>query len=82
MTRSKTGPGPRARWLRLGAVVGKQRTERFWRRCGFQEVRPRLRVNTGGRLNDLRVMVKVLGRRSLSDDLALVPRDQPESDLP
>jgi predicted GNAT superfamily acetyltransferase len=71
-----------ARWLRLGAVVGTQRAERFWQRCGSQEVRQRLRVDTGGRLNDLRVMVKALGGGGLGDHLVLGPRDQAEADLP
>lgn len=71
-----------ARWLRLGAVVGNRRAERFWRRCGFREVRQRHAVDTGGRVNDLYVMVKPLDEAPWSDYFASVPRDHPDSTLP
>lgn len=71
-----------ASWLRLGVVIGNTRAERFWARCGFVEVRQRLGVDTGGRINDLSVRVKPLAGGSLPTYWALVPRDHPESDLP
>jgi RimJ/RimL family protein N-acetyltransferase len=71
-----------ALWLRLGVVVGNQRAERFWARHGFAQTRLRRGIDTGGRLNDLRVMIKPLAGGTLADYLALVPRDQPEADLP
>jgi GNAT superfamily N-acetyltransferase len=71
-----------ARWLRLGVVAGNARAEAFWQRCGFDEVRVRRDVDTGGRLNTVRVMVKPLDGGRLDDYLALVPRDQPDSPLP
>lgn len=76
-----------ARWLRLGAVVGNARAERFWAACGFTDVRRREKVDTGGRVNDLRVMVKPLQHSgasapALAAYLALVPRDRPDSPLP
>ena len=69
-------------WLRLGVVIGNTRAERFWTRRGFVEVRRRLGVDTGGRVNDLSVRVKALAGGDLETYWALVPRDHPESDLP
>ena len=49
------------------------------------EVRVRENIDTGGRLNTLRVMVKPLAAAGTSDlacYLASVPRDQPGSTLP
>ncbi|WP_284617818.1 GNAT family N-acetyltransferase [Aquabacterium humicola] len=71
-----------ARWLRLGVVAGNGRAERFWQRCGFTEVCLRRDVDTGGRLNTLRVMVKPLGADGIAPYLALVARDRPEAPLP
>ena len=74
-----------ARWLRLGVVQGNTRAERFWERLGYAEVRVRKNIDTGGRLNTLRVMVKPLPAASTTDlahCLSLVPRDQPGSALP
>ena len=72
-----------ARWLRLGVVLGNARAEAFWQRVGYAEVRQRLNVDTGGRLNTIRVMVKPLGLDACFDDyLAMVCRDRPESGLP
>ncbi|MBI3148640.1 MAG: GNAT family N-acetyltransferase [Betaproteobacteria bacterium] len=71
-----------ASWLRLGVVIGNTRAERFWTRRGFVEVRRRLGVDTGGRVNDLSVRVKALAGGALEAYWALVPRDHPESDLP
>ncbi len=70
-----------ARWLRLGVVAGNARAEAFWRRCGYVEVRQRHGVDTGGRINSLRVLVKPLAGGSLSEYLALVERDRPDSTL-
>lgn len=71
-----------ARWLRLGVVAGNDRAERFWHAQGFAEVRRRPGVDTGGRLNDLRVLAKPLAGGTLAEYLALVPRDRPDSTLP
>ncbi|MEP6669299.1 MAG: GNAT family N-acetyltransferase [Chthoniobacter sp.] len=70
-----------AKWLRLGVVEGSARAERFWARHGFQQVRVRAGVETGGRLNHIRVLVKPLGASGVAEYLALVPRDQPDSTL-
>lgn len=69
-------------WLRLGVVAGNARAERFWQAQGFAEVRRREGVDTGGRVNDLRVLAKALAGGTLADYLALVPRDRPDSALP
>lgn len=71
-----------AQWMRLSVIVGNARAERFWARQGYVEVRRRLGIDTGGRRNDARVMVKSLGSQGLDAYLARVPRDQPGSDLP
>ena len=71
-----------AQWLRLGVVVGNGRAERFWQRQGFTETRVRHGVDTGGRLNSVRVMVKPLTGGTLADYRQRVPRDQPDADLP
>ena len=71
-----------ALWLRLGVVKGNARAEHFWSRHGFREVRVRVGIDTGGRVNDLRVLVKPLGNAGLAEYLELVPRDQPHSTLP
>ena len=71
-----------ARWLRLGVVAGNERAERFWQAQGFAELRRREGVDTGGRLNDLRVLAKPLAGGTLAEYLALVPRDRPGSTLP
>lgn len=71
-----------ARWLRLGVVDGNARAERFWSRRGFREVRTRADVDTGGRFNNIRVLVKPLEELTISEYLARVPRDKPESTLP
>jgi hypothetical protein len=69
-------------WLRLGVVAGNARAERFWQTQGFAEVRRREGIDTGGRVNDLRVLAKPLGSGTLADYLALMPRDRPGSALP
>jgi RimJ/RimL family protein N-acetyltransferase len=71
-----------AQWMRLSVIVGNARAERFWERQGYAEVRRRLGIDTGGRRNDARVMVKALGHLGLDDYLVRVPRDHPGSDLP
>jgi len=65
-------------WIRLGVVIGNARAERFWEKCGYREVRKRLGVPYGRKMNDLRVMVKPLAGGRLSDYLAAVARDRPE----
>jgi GNAT superfamily N-acetyltransferase len=68
-----------ARWLRLGVVEGNARAERFWERLGYVEVRRRLDVAMGERINNLRVMVKPLAMATIPEYLALVARDRPET---
>ena len=74
--------GQGAHWLRLGVVVGNRRAQGFWLRQGFTVTRLRRGIDTGGRLNDLQVMVKPLAGGTLADYLTLVPRDAPDADLP
>jgi RimJ/RimL family protein N-acetyltransferase len=71
--------GPGAQWLRLGVVQGNTRAERFWERCAFVEVRKRGGVEMGKLVNTLRVMAKPLAAGTLSEYLALVARDRPET---
>jgi GNAT superfamily N-acetyltransferase len=71
-----------ARWLRLGVVEGNARAERFWARRGYVEVRRRLGVDTGGLINDIRVLVKPLADGDVAEYLERVPRDLPDSTLP
>lgn len=71
-----------ARWIRLGVVVGNERAERFWARRGYREVRVRSGIDTGGRVNDVRVLVKSLWGESIEDYLARVPRDRRDSSPP
>lgn len=71
-----------AQWLRLGVVLGNARAEAFWLRMGYSEVRQRLNVDTGGRLNTIRVMAKPLATDARFENyLAMVPRDRPDSAL-
>jgi len=77
--------GQGARWLRLGVVQGNARAERFWLSQGYTETRVREGVDTGGRVNTVRVMVKPLaaaGAGWLDDYLARVPRDRRGSEPP
>jgi len=53
-----------------------------WLRQAFTVTRLRCGIDTGGRLNDLQVMVKPLAGGTLADYLTLVPRDAPDADLP
>jgi len=71
-----------ALWIRLGAVVGNTRAERFWERQGFTEVRRRTGTQLGDITHTIRVFVKPLGTPGLDDYLDLVARDRPESNLP
>ena len=66
-----------ARWIRLGAVLGNTRAERFWERMGFVEVRRREGVAMEARVQTLRVFVKCLDGGSVADYLARVDRDRP-----
>ena len=71
-----------AEWMRLGVVTGNDRAERLWDRLGFVEVRRRAGVDTGGRINDVKVMVKPLRGGRIADYLARIERDRPDSTLP
>lgn len=68
-----------ARWIRLGVVAGNSRAERFWERLGYVEVRRRLGLEMGDKVNDLRVMVKPLHGNGLAPYLERVARDRPEA---
>lgn len=71
-----------ARHLRLGVVLGNPRAERFWARQGYHELRRREGVDTGGRVNTVRVMLKPLADEGIEAYLLAMPRDQPGSPLP
>lgn len=66
------------RWIRLGVVEGNARAERFWQKCGYRDVRKRLAVPMGARVNDVRVMVKPLATASVREYLSAVARDRTE----
>lgn len=71
------------RWIRLGAVVGNEKAERFWVGRGYHEVRRRHGIVMGQRTNDLHVYVKALQPdATVADYLARVERDRPESVAP
>jgi ribosomal protein S18 acetylase RimI-like enzyme len=70
--------GQGAQWIRLGAVVGNDKAERFWRRQGYVEVRQRTGVAMGLLTNTLFVFVKPLCDGSVAQYLERVPRDRPE----
>ncbi len=74
--------GRGASYLRLGVVLGHARAECFWQRQGFVELRRREGIDTGGRINTLRTMLKALGSGSVWAYLEAVPRDRPGSPLP
>lgn len=65
-------------WMRLGVVVGNAQAQAFWRRVGFEPLRLRHGVDTGGRVNDIEVMFKPLAARGRDDYLSLVARDRPD----
>jgi GNAT superfamily N-acetyltransferase len=71
-----------ARWLRLAVISGNVAAERFWAKCGYQQVRTRPYVNASGAAVTARVLVKPLGDGAVEEYLALVPRDAPHSTLP
>ncbi len=71
-----------ARHLRLGVVAGNTPAERFWARQGYRELRQREGIDTGGRVNTVRVLLKPLGAEGLEAYLQAVPRDRPGSALP
>jgi GNAT superfamily N-acetyltransferase len=68
-----------ALWLRLGVVEGNATAERFWEKLGFIELRRREGIETGARINTLRVMARPLQGGEIGEYLELVPRDRPES---
>lgn len=70
--------GQGMRWLRLGVVAGNAPAERFWARQGYAEIRRREGVDTGGRVNTVRTMLKALtADATLEDYYAANPRDRP-----
>ena len=70
-----------ARWIRLGAVVGNAKAERFWEKAGYAEVRRRSGVRTGELTSVVRVLVKPLGDATVDEYLRRVERDRPDSTL-
>jgi len=70
--------GEGAHWLRLGAVSGNLKAERFWEKVGYTEVRRRSGVQLGSMTHTIRVFVKPLCTSSLEKYLNLVARDRPE----
>ncbi|GAB4122371.1 MAG: hypothetical protein Fur0014_21650 [Rubrivivax sp.] len=71
-----------AAWMRLGVVAGNARAERFWARHGDVPTRVREGVDTNGRVNTVRVMVKPQAGGAIDDHLAPAPRDRAGSPLP
>ncbi len=71
-----------ARHLRLGVVQGNAPAERFWARQGYQELRVREGIDTGGRINTVRVLLKPLADEGVEAYLEAMPRDRPDSPLP
>jgi GNAT superfamily N-acetyltransferase len=68
-----------ARWLRLGVVAANPRAASFWRAQGYIEVRRRQGYVLGECTHELIVMVKAVGSNTLTDYLAVVLRDRPET---
>ena len=66
-----------AEWSHLGVVVGNIAAERFWEKMGYAEVQLRKDVEMGGRVVDLRRMVKPLAGGTISVYHAIVPQDGP-----
>jgi len=71
-----------ARWIRLGAVVGNARSERFWERRAYVEVRRRADTPLGKLIQTVRVFVKPVSTSGIEEYLNLVTRDRTESLLP
>lgn len=71
-----------AHWIRLGVVAGNAKAERFWARMGYTQTRVRRGVDTGGKINDMRILVKALRGEPLARYLQSVARDNPDSPLP
>ncbi len=71
-----------ALWIRLGAVAGNQKAERFWEKQGYVEVRRRTGVQTGNHTSTVRVFVKALGAPGIAEYLRRVARDRPDAPLP
>ncbi|WP_339484136.1 GNAT family N-acetyltransferase [Pseudomonas sivasensis] len=65
-----------ARWLRLTAVVGNSKAERFWPKLGYVEVRTREGIRMGRQVNHVSIQVKVLAEGQLDGYLALVAQDR------
>ncbi len=71
-----------ARWLRLAVIDGNAPAQRFWAKCGYQQVRTRPYPTLSGETKLARVLVKPLADGTLEQYVLLVPRDAPESSLP
>jgi GNAT superfamily N-acetyltransferase len=66
-----------AEWIRLSAVVGNQKAERFWEKLGYLEVR-RAEEQTGNVNNIMRIFVKPLRTGTLREYLRLIVGDTPK----
>jgi GNAT superfamily N-acetyltransferase len=69
-----------ASWLRLDAVAGNLKAERFWEKAGYKDVQ-RLPVQLGSMTHTVRVMVKPLQGSDIDEYLREVPRDRPKHSL-
>ncbi|MGC3982901.1 MAG: GNAT family N-acetyltransferase [Steroidobacteraceae bacterium] len=67
-----------AQWVRLGVIKNNHRAERFWEKSGYTEVRQRVDTSLSSNNNVVRVMVKSLAGRPLTEYLQLMERDRPE----
>ena len=68
-----------AHYMRLGVVQTNQRAYCFWEKSGFVQVKIRTDIELGGRLHNLRVMVKPFDSGGLAPYFRLVPRDQEQA---
>jgi GNAT superfamily N-acetyltransferase len=71
-----------AHWVRLGAVVGNVKAERFWEKRGYVEVRRRADAKLGDLVQTVRVFVKPVSTSGMEEYRTLVARDRPDSPLP
>ncbi len=65
-------------WIRLGIIVNNHKAERFWKKCGYVEVRQRKAVKFGSLIHDLRVMIKALKPYTIDEYKQCVVYDRPD----
>jgi GNAT superfamily N-acetyltransferase len=66
-----------ALWIRLGAVAGNAKAERFWEKLGYVEARRRTGTRLGNLIQTVRVFVKPVSTSGVEEYLRLVARDRP-----